>query len=105
ISANVFLPGKGRSANLRARIIITVGTGWRIMKGKAVPLKAGEWTRVIARFDEFEPKEGSAGEASNIVTTENINKIAIRIERDANPWHVVRRYKGPVYIDDVIIGK
>ncbi len=108
ISADVFLPGKARKRCLKARIIVTVGSGWWIMEGKAVDLKPGQWNRVAARFDELAPGEEmradtGEGKSDRVVTSGDIRKIAIRIERDASQWNRVRRYKGSIYIDNVVV--
>jgi len=103
IAAKIFLPKKARYACLKARIIVTAGDAWRIMEGKAVPLVAGEWNMLAVKFSEFNSKEASAGSSDVLVTSENIKKIAIRIERDASPWDTLTRYNGAVYITDVVV--
>ncbi len=110
VSADVFLPRKGKHCQLKARIIVTLGSGWWIMKGKAVELKAGCWNMVTAKFDELTPEEeicaGTApGNTASAVDLGNIRKIAIRIERDASAWDTVKRYKGPIYFDNIVVGR
>lgn len=107
VSADIYIPGKARRCELKARIIITVGPDWKVMEGKFVHLEHGQWNKVAADFDDFTLKAGGGSDQNSSVSIEpeSIKKIAIRIEREATPWNPLRRYKGPVYIDNVTVGK
>jgi len=99
VTADVYLPAKARRTYLKARVIATVGHDWKVMEGKAVSLEAGKWNRISTRFEDFRPASDGP------IRSEDIKKIAIRIERDASPWDTVKRYKGSVYIDNVVVEK
>lgn len=110
ISADVFLPKNAPSGFLQARLILTVGIGWHfIEQRKAFPLTPGKWTTISAKLDneENETSDWKGRKEKRLFNHINaIKKIAVRIEYDAAPPHRTGpRYKGPVYVDNIVIKK
>jgi hypothetical protein len=92
-SADVFLPAEA-PRGLRARIILTVGEGWKWAEmNKTIPLTPGEWTVVKA---DMTP---DSRDWRRFITDDfraDVRKIGIRIESNGKV-----SYKGPIYIDNV----
>ncbi|MFC1643797.1 hypothetical protein ACFL5C_00520 [Candidatus Omnitrophota bacterium] len=105
ISVDVFLPKKARGSEFKARIIITFDKSWRILEGGAVTLKPGKWNKVSLRLNPCETVDRriSLQENNDSADMESISKIAVRVEREATAWDKKRRFKGPIYIDNILI--
>ncbi|MFH0764529.1 MAG: hypothetical protein V1927_05945 [Candidatus Omnitrophota bacterium] len=93
LSVDIFLP-KNAPQGLRARVILTVGEGWKWTEGnKAFPLTPGEWT--VIKLD-LTPDSMSWRKFIDDNFRSDIKKLGIRIESNGKI-----AYKGPVYIDNV----
>jgi len=111
ISADVYLPKKGPRGLLQARIVFVGGEGWHwIEMREPVPLKRGKWVTVKASLKTQETEEGEQSDWTGrrqkrlSLNIHDIRKIIIRIEYDAAPpYRIGSRYKGPIYIDNIII--
>jgi len=90
ISVDVFLPKRARGSEFKARIIVTFDKSWRTLESDAVILKRGKWNEVILPLNMRD-------------RVNNISKVAVRVEREATAWDKKRRYKGPIYIDNILI--
>lgn len=94
ISCDVFIP-PGTPDGLKAKIILTVGDGWKwVEMSRSIKLKAGEWTTISA---DLTP--GSMDWKRLAPTDEfraDVRKIDVRIESNNKP-----QYKGAIYIDNV----
>lgn len=108
ISVDIYLPKKGPRGLIEARIILTVGEGWRFTEMRsAVPLRRGKWVTVKVNLDKGE--EGitewrGRGEKRLFLNIDKIRKIAVRIEYNAAPPHRIGpRYRGPIFIDNLVI--
>jgi len=98
ISCDLYVP-KEAPLGLKAKIILTVGEDWTWteMIG-SVPLVPGEWVTVKA---SIEP--GTLMWKRTEVTDEfrkDIRKIDLRIESNKKP-----EYSGPIYIDNIKVGR
>ncbi|MFQ5953314.1 MAG: hypothetical protein ACE5JK_07965, partial [Candidatus Omnitrophota bacterium] len=108
ISADIYLPKKAPKRIIVARFILTVGIGWHFTEMRyAVPLVPGRWTKLKAKLEseEVEKSEWKGRKEKRLFHhISSVRKIAIRIEYDASPpYKVGRKYKGPIYIDNVVI--
>ncbi|MDD5634401.1 MAG: hypothetical protein PHW46_03895 [Candidatus Omnitrophica bacterium] len=108
ISADIFLPKEAKGGLYKARIILVAGPWWIIEQRYPVPLKTGQWTEVTAKLDVTPEEElmfwkRKTIEASLPANINNVRKIVIRIEYDANPSHAGPPYEGAVYIDNIAI--
>ncbi|MFH1664557.1 MAG: hypothetical protein ABIA77_00200 [Candidatus Omnitrophota bacterium] len=108
ITAHVFLPGSAQGGLYQARIIVTAGPWWFIEMKEAVQLKPGKWVTIKADLNVDKQSEGiywkiKNKDASLIDNIRNVRKIAVRIEHNVNPWKAGTAYKGPVYIDQIVI--
>jgi len=98
ISVDLYLP-KDAPMGLKAKIILTVGDGWKFTEmAAAIPLVPGEWTTIAANIEpgSYDWKRTVPDESFRT----DVRKIAVRIVSNKRPV-----YKGPVYIDNVRIGK
>ncbi len=110
ISMDVYLPKKAPSGIIQARIILTVGDGWRFTEMReGIPLARGKWTTIKVQIDKG-AEEGShpdwkgRGEKRLYHDIDKVRKIAVRIEYNAAPPHRLGpRYHGPIYVDNVVI--
>lgn len=98
IAVDIYLP-KNAPLGLKGKIILTVGENWRFVEmNYTVPLVPGEWVTIRGNI------EPGSYDWKRIVPDESfradVRKIAVRIESNKNPV-----YKGPIYIDNVRIGK
>jgi hypothetical protein len=105
ISADIYLPEGAPKNIIKGRIVLTVGDGWLFTAMKEpVFLVPGKWNHISARLET---------EATSITDwkgrderrlykhIDKIRKIAIRIEYDAVPPHIMgKEYNGPIYIDN-----
>jgi len=98
ISVDIYLP-KNAPLGLRAKLILTVGEGWKFTEmTRSIPLVPGEWTKVYANI------EPGSYDWKRIVPDESfrrdVRKIVVRVESNKRPV-----YKGPIYVDNIRIGK
>ena len=110
ISASIYLPRKAPRGFYKARFILTVGVGWHFIEMRhPVDLIPGKWNTVKAKLEKTEEGESAwkgRGEKRLYKHIDKIKKIALRIEYDAAPPHRIgSRYRGPIYIDNIIIEK
>jgi hypothetical protein len=108
ISADIYLPKGAPKGIIQARFILTVGIGWHFTEMRqAVLLVPGRWTKLEAKLEseEAEASDWKGRKEKRLFHhINNVRKIAIRIEYDASPpYKTGHRYKGPVYIDNVVI--
>jgi len=98
IAVDVYVP-ENTPLGLKAKIILTVGDKWKWTEMvRSVALNPGSWVTIRA---SIEP--GSYDWKRTEVTTEfaaDIRKIVIRVESNKRPI-----YNGPIYIDNVRVGK
>jgi len=98
LSANVYIP-KDAPIGLRAKIILSVGENWKFTEmTRSFPLVPGEWITIRASIEpgSYDWKRTIPNEAFR----QDVRKIAIRIESNKKP-----SYQGPIYIDNVRLGK
>jgi len=98
IAVDIYLPKKA-PMGLRAKLVLTIGESWKFTEmTRSVPLVPGEWTKV---YGNIEP---GSYDWKRIVPDESfrrdVRKIAVRVESNKRPV-----YKGPIYIDNIRIGK
>jgi hypothetical protein len=98
ISVDFFIP-KEAPIGLKGMMILTVGDNWKFVEmNRSVPLIPGEWVTLTASI------EPGSYDWKRIVPDENfaqdVRKIAIRVESNKKP-----QYSGPVYIDNIRVGK
>lgn len=113
ISADIYIPKKAPKGFMQARLILTVGIGWHFIEMRSpVPLIPGKWVHIEAKLDNAEPDENSKSdwkgrkEKRLFKHIDAIKKIAVRVEYDSAPPHRIGpRYKGPIYIDNIVIKK
>ena len=98
IKADLYLPPDA-PIGLKAKIIITVGDTWKFVEmSRSVPLIPGEWATITANIEpgSYDWKRVVPDEAF----AEDVRKIAIRIESNRQP-----QYAGPIFIDNVRVGR
>jgi len=110
ISADIYIPRDAPKGFFRARFIMTVGIGWHFIEQREpVSLVPGKWVTVKAPLEKSELGVSAwkgRGEKRLFRHINAVKKIAIRVEYDAAPPHVIGpRYHGPVYIDSVLVEK
>ena len=98
IAVDIYLP-KDAPLGLRAKMILTYGEGWTFTEmNRVIPLIPGEWVTVKASV------EPGSYDWKKVIPDEtfrrDIRKLVVRIESNRQPV-----YKGPVYIDNIRIGK
>jgi len=98
IAVDVYVP-KNAPLGLRAKIILTYGEKWQFTEmNRVIPLIPGEWVTIKANIGP------GSYDWKKVIPDENfrgdIRKLVIRIESNRQPI-----YKGPVYIDNLRIGK
>jgi len=108
ISVDVYLPKKARTELIKGRIFITAGTWWFIEMRKPVPIKRGRWTTITARLNVNEQSESlhwktKKKEEGLMTNIDRVRKIGVRVEYNAGLKQQGTPYKGPVYIDNIII--
>ncbi len=96
--ADIYLP-EDAPIGLKAKIILTVGSNWKFVEmSRSVPLIPGEWTMVEANI------EPGSYDWKRIVPdeefAEDVRKVAIRIVSNRKP-----KYTGPIYVDNVRVGR
>lgn len=98
ISADLYLP-KDAPIGLKVKFILTVGDNWKFVEmSRSVPLIPGEWVTITANIEpgSYDWKRVVPDEKF----AEDVRKIAIRIESNRKP-----KYTGPIYIDNVRVGR
>ncbi|MBL7157586.1 MAG: hypothetical protein ISS92_05460 [Candidatus Omnitrophica bacterium] len=98
IAVDVYIPAD-TPLGLRAKIILTVGEGWKWTEmTRSIPLIPGEWITIRGNIapGSYDWKRVLPDETFR----EDIRKLVVRVESNKRPV-----YKGPVYIDNVRIGK
>jgi len=108
ITCYIYLPKEARNDLMYARIIVTTGLWQFIEMRQPVYLRPGRWTKVTAKLNLPEDEEKAfwkikRDEPGLLASMNNIKKIAVRIEYNANLSQSGPPYKGPVYIDGVVI--
>lgn len=98
IRADVYVP-EDAPEGLKAKIILTVGENWKFVEmSGSVPLMPGEWMTISANI------EPGSYDWKRVVPDEefaqDVRKIAIRIESNHKP-----KYTGPIYIDNIRVGR
>ena len=97
ISCDMYLP-KNAPNGMKAKMVLTVSDSWKWTEmSRSYVLKPGEWTHISANL-----KPGSNDWKRTKPTDEfraDVRKIAIRIE-SSKPV-----YKGPIYIDNIILSE
>jgi len=95
LSCDIYLP-EDAPAGLRGQMVLTVGDGWKWTEmSRSIRLTPGEWSTVSANL-----KPGSTDWKRIQPTDEfraDVRKVAIRISSNKPA------YKGPVYIDNVLL--
>ena len=98
IAVDVYIP-EDTPLGLRAKIILTVGDGWKWTEmTRSIPLIPGEWVTIKGDIapGSYDWKRVLPDETFR----QDIRKLVVRVEANKRPV-----YKGPVYIDNVRIGK
>jgi len=98
ISVDIYIP-ETAPLGLKAKIILTVGSGWTWTEMvRNVPLDPGKWVTVAASLEDgsLDWKRAEVNEEFK----KDIRKLDIRIESNKRP-----EYSGPVYIDNIKVGK
>jgi hypothetical protein len=98
VMADVYIPADAPEG-LRAKLILTVGSNWKFVEmSMSVPLIPGKWVTVSANI------EPGSYDWKRVVPDEefaqDVRKIAIRVESNRQPV-----YSGPVYIDNIRVGR
>ena len=105
ISADVYIPKKAPRGVFTGRIILTTGIGWYFTEMREpVILRNGRWTTIKARLDTKEVEHSQwrgRKERSLWKNIHNVRKIAVRVE--CNPSAGSGGYKGPIFIDNLVI--
>ncbi|MBD3379587.1 MAG: hypothetical protein GF408_03890 [Candidatus Omnitrophica bacterium] len=98
IMTDIYLPADAPEG-LKAKIILTVGSNWKFVEmSQSIPLVPGEWTTIKASIEpgSYDWKRVVPDETF----AEDIRKIAIRVVSNNKPV-----YNGPVYIDNIRVGR
>lgn len=108
ISVDVYLPRSAPKELLQARLILTVGDGWLFTEMRyAVALERGKWVTIKAKLESYEVENSNwkgKGERRLYHNINKVKKIAVRVEYDAAPpYRIGPKYKGPIYIDNLVI--
>ncbi len=98
VRADIYLP-EDAPIGLKAKLILTVGNNWKFVEmSRSAPLIPGEWVTITANIEpgSYDWKRVVPDEKF----AEDVRKIAIRIESNRKP-----KYSGPIYIDNVRVGR
>lgn len=98
IRVDLYLP-EGAPLGLKVKIILTVGSNWKFVEmSRSIPLIPGEWVTITANIEpgSYDWKRVVPDEKF----AEDVRKIAIRVESNRKP-----RYTGPIYVDNVRVGR
>ena len=98
VSVDIYIP-KEASVGLKAKIIVTVGEGWKFTEmARSAALIPGEWVTITANLmPESEDWKKTVVDDN---FRKDVRKIAIRVESNKKP-----EYNGPIYIDNVRLTK
>ena len=108
ISADIFLPYGAVADRFKAKIILVTESRCWIESRQVTRLMCGKWNRVSARLDVSNLNEKaywkSVGRRKNLLRDiDKVVRIILRIECYARSLRKGTSYKGPVYIDNIII--
>lgn len=98
ISADIYLPDSA-PLGLKAKIVLTVGEDWTWTEMvRTVPLVPGQWVTVSASLENgsLDWKRAEVTDAFKA----DVRKVVIRVESNKRPT-----YSGPIYIDNLRVGK
>ncbi|MDD5439196.1 MAG: hypothetical protein PHS37_03325 [Candidatus Omnitrophica bacterium] len=98
IAVDVYLP-ENAPLGLKAKIILTIGEDWTWTEMvRNVPLEPGKWVTIAASLEDgsLDWKRAEV----NAAFRQDIRKIVVRVESNKRP-----EYSGPVYIDNIRVGK
>jgi len=98
VAVDIYIPPDA-PLGLRAKLILTVGDDWRFTEmTRTIPLVPGKWVKVSGNIEpgSYDWKRTVPDESFR----QDVRKIVVRIESNRVPV-----YKGPVYIDNIRIGK
>ena len=98
ISVDLYIPNDA-PIGLKVKVILTVGSNWKFVEmSRSVPLVPGEWITITANIEpgSYDWKRVVPDEKF----AEDVRKIAIRVESNRKP-----KYTGPIYVDNVRIGR
>ncbi|MCQ9207197.1 MAG: hypothetical protein NG740_04900 [Omnitrophica bacterium] len=98
IAVDVFIPDEA-PMGLKGKIILTIGDDWKFAEmTRSSPLVPGEWIAIKANIEpgSYDWKRIVPDDAFRA----DVRKIVVRVESNKSPV-----YKGPVYIDNMRIGK
>ncbi|MEE9500126.1 MAG: hypothetical protein V3V42_02410 [Candidatus Omnitrophota bacterium] len=97
ISCDIYLP-EDAPRGLKAKLVLTVGESWKWTEmSRSIKLEQGKWITISANL-----KPGSEDWKRTKPTDEfraDVRKIAIRVESNK------AAYKGPVYIDNIVLSE
>jgi len=107
LSFDVYLPRKASGGLYQGRIIFTVGPWYIFEMREPVPLTSGKWNTVTAYLEATDVGKltywkGLTRGVSLKDYLDQIKKIAIRVEYNANQWQAGPSYEGPIYIDHIV---
>ncbi len=98
IRADIYLP-KEAPIGLKAKMILTVGENWKFVEmNQDIPLMPGEWVTLGGNVEPGSYDWKRVVPDKDFAT--DIRKISIRIVSNRKP-----KYSGPIYIDNVRVGK
>ncbi len=109
ISADVYLPRDACGDLYQARIIVVTGLWWFIEQRSPVHLKRGRWNKVEANINVSRESERlkwkcvMSKDWSLVDNLDKVQKIGIRVEYNANVSQAGPPYKGPIYIDNIVL--
>jgi predicted small lipoprotein YifL len=98
ISADLYLPPDAPKG-IKVKVILTVGDNWKFVEmARSIPLIPGEWTTITANIEpgSYDWKRVVPDEEF----AEDVRKISLRIVSNHKP-----KYTGPIYIDNVRVGR
>ncbi|MFA6636751.1 MAG: hypothetical protein WCV56_06590 [Candidatus Omnitrophota bacterium] len=110
ISADVYIPKAAPKGFFKARFAITAGIGWHFIEMReAVDLIPGKWVTLKVKIEKEETTVSEwrgRGDKRLSKHLDQVKKVAIRIEYNAAPPHTIGgKFKGSVFIDNVVISK
>ena len=98
IAVDIYIPANV-PLGLKAKIVLTVGENWKwIEMVRSIPLSPGEWITVSASVENGS-MDWKRTEVNELFRAD-IRKVVVRIESNKTPI-----YSGPIYIDNVRVGR
>ncbi|MBF0217111.1 MAG: hypothetical protein HQL30_08975 [Candidatus Omnitrophica bacterium] len=98
IRVDVYVPADAPEG-LKASLILTVGNNWKFVEmNQNIPLSPGKWVTITGNIEP-----GSYDWKRVVPDTEfgqDVRKIAVRVMSNRQP-----QYNGPIYIDNIRVGK